>query len=105
MFEDEFNNCEKYRNRDIYIVGYKYYTACKTLVETLPIKSKIYKDVCDMCVEFEELLVLNEDSYLRYKKEIKSIEDKVLQDRPYLKEQFEEAEKQRKEQNKTISSI
>jgi len=105
LFEDYYNTEEKYKQRDVYFVAYKYYLSCKNLVEKLPVKSKIYRDVCDMCVELEELLYLNEDAYIKYQDENKKTLEKVLESRPHLKEQFEEEEKNKKNQDDTISSI
>lgn len=101
MFEDQFNVNEKYRNRDVYIVGLKYYAACKDMVENLPIKSKIYKDICDMCAELEEILLNNQDKYKLWKNELKKAEKEFQERNPELAEKL----KNEKPQNETISSI
>jgi len=105
LFTDKYNKNDKYQDRDIYFVGYKYYSACKGLVEILPIKSKIYKDVCDMCVEMEELLTLNEDWYVKYQQANLKEEEIVIKEHPYLKTQFEQEKKQKQKEIDTISEI
>jgi len=105
MFRDEQNVVQKYQERDVYKVAYVYYSACKDLVEKLPIKSKIYKDVCDMCVDLEELLSLNEEFYENFKAVNKQAEEVVLRELPHLKEKFEEEKKLNKTQVDTISSM
>ncbi len=101
MFEDQFNVNEKYRNRDVYMVGLTYYNACKGLIEKLPVKSKIYKDICDMCVELEEILLNNQEKYKTWKAELKRAETEFLAQHPEYAEKF----KDEKSKNETISGI
>ena len=105
MFNDMNNVDKKYQYRDIYKVACMYYSACKDLVEELPIKSKIYKDVCDICVELEELLAINEDNYIIYQNAHEKAKEKALIKFPHLKKQFEEEDKQKKTRVDTISSM
>ena len=103
MFDDRFNPNENYKSRNLYIVGYKYYKSCKEMVEKLPIKSKIYRDICEMCVELEEILLLNQDKYLICKEENKKLEQEVNEKFPHLADRFKEEKKQQK--NDAISSV
>lgn len=88
MFEDQYNPNEKYRNRDIYRVALIYYYACKEMVEKLPVKSKIYQDICEMCVELEELLVLNQETYKLWKEEMKKNTECFEKNYPELAKKF-----------------
>ena len=103
MFDDRYNPNEKYQNRSLYMVGYKYYKACKDLVETLPIKSKIYRDICEMCVELEETLLQNQDKFLICREENKKLEQDMKINHPDLVKQFEDENKKPKDE--TISSV
>ena len=105
MFSDSNNPIEKYRNRNIYEIAYIYYSSCDSLAMVLPINSKIYKDVGDMHVEFEQLLALNEDNYVIYQNVTKKTEELTLQEFPHLKQQFDEESKQNKNEIYTISSM
>lgn len=84
MFLDVGNPNEKFANRDVFNVGRKYYIACKSLVESLPIKSKIYTDVCDMCAEYEEILQLNYDKHFICEEENKKIDEQIFKEHPHL---------------------
>lgn len=82
MFEDVYNTNIKFRKRDVYAVGLKYYYACAEMVEKLPIKSKIYRDVCDMCSELEEILLLNQEKHQICVKENKELEKEMIKSFP-----------------------
>lgn len=84
MFEDRNNTDQKYARRDVYVVGLKYYYACAEMVENLPVKSKIYKDVCDMCSELEEILLLNQEKHKICVEEDKKLEKEVLEKFPHV---------------------
>ena len=84
IYADANNTNEKLKSRNLFMVGLKYYKACKEMVETLPIKSRIYRDVCDMCVELEEILVKNQDLYILSEEKIKEVDKKFEQEFPHL---------------------
>lgn len=99
MFLDVNNPVEKYSKRDTYLVGYKYYVACKSLIEQLPVKSKIYSDICDMCAEFEEILLLNQDKFIICKQEQDRLTKELQKNYPNVCLNLEEEKKLEKESN------
>ena len=86
MFQDRNNIDQKYVHRDVFVVGIKYYSACKEMVEKLPVRSKIYRDVCDMCAELEEILLLNQEKHKICAAENKKLEKEVLERFPHIAE-------------------
>lgn len=88
MFEDVNNPNLKFINRDVFKVGLRYYNACKSLVESLPVKSKIYRDICDMCAELEETLSDNLNKYKVCAEENKKIDEQILKERPEWANKF-----------------
>lgn len=88
MFIDSNNPNLDFVHRDVYKVGIKYYTACKSLVESLPIKSKIYRDICDMCVEFEEILLLNQEMHKQCEEERIKRQEQLRKEFPQLAEKI-----------------
>ena len=84
MFQDRNNVDQKFANRDVFVVGIKYYSACKEMVEKLPVRSKIYRDVCDMCAELEEILLLNQEKHKICAAENKKLEKEILEKFPHI---------------------
>jgi len=84
IYADSNNSNEKLKSRNLFKVGLKYYKTCKEMVQNLPIKSRIYRDVCDMCVELEEILIKNQDLYILTEEKIKEADKKFEQEFPHL---------------------
>jgi len=96
FYHDSLNSDESLRHRDLFEKAVEYYEQNKTLVKNLPIKCRVYTDICRHCMALEEMKDLNKNYHKICEERIAKEEELFRKEYPHIAEQFD------KEDGKTI---